>query len=207
MKLLIIDDNPDICKIITIYATSIGHDVDSITNLINYQDINFNNYDIVILDVDMPLMNGFELSKLVTCRFLFLSAQVTFEQKVKGLKLGASDYITKPFDLEELFLRINNILKDNQLLKVNGLELNLTTREVKFNDHNINLTLKCFDLLSFLVSNQSKIFTREELLDTVWGSSQYRDIRIVDTHVSTIRKLTSKELIKTVKYEGYTYEG
>ncbi len=174
--------------------------------------------DLILLDVMMPLRDGFDvLSDLrqngVTVPVIMLTAKGQEYDQLKGFQRGADDYVPKPFSLSLLHARIEAVLKragkEEQPEIMQGvLKLNTMERTVYDGNTLVELTKREFDLLQFFLSNTSRVFTREQLLNSVWGYDFYGDIRTVDTHVKQLRiKLKhSAECIKTVHRVGYKFE-
>lgn len=158
------------------------------------------NFDLLIVDVQLPSFDGFELIKRIKLmkpefKFLFLTAINTKENCIKGLKLGAEDYITKPFDTEELLWRINNILargkeKKIEQLVIADVTLCCNSMAVKVNEGiSIRLTSREFELWKYLLQNLDRILTRDEILNNIWGESDYFMGRSLDVFISRIRKV------------------
>ncbi|MGI0406750.1 response regulator transcription factor [Helicobacter himalayensis] len=169
---------------------------------------------VLVLDVMLPNASGFEILKELKTNsvtkdiaVLMLTALNDEFDKVKGLDLGADDYITKPFSVMEFIARIRAILrrnKDVDSLSCGILELSYSTRSVRVNGELINLTLKEFELLGFLLKSPNRVFNREELLEILWGYS-YAESRTIDIHIKTLRKKLgiAKKYIKTIRGVGY----
>ena len=153
-----------------------------------------NEYDLIILDVMLPSMNGFEICRRLKREkqspIIMLSAKDSVMDKVNGLQIGADDYIAKPFAIEELLARIN---KSSRVVKRNGNEINLTNKE--------------YELLMILIDNKGKVVTREELLEKVWGYGYEPETNVTDVYIRYLRaKLNSEnkeEYIQTVRSVGY----
>lgn len=220
MKVLIAEDDRDFGNILTQYITISGFEVTLARDGKEAWDF-FNNEkpDICVLDVMMPEMDGFTLAEKIKqsspdMPFIFLTAKSLKEDIVKGLKLGADDYITKPFDPEVLILRINNILKrvyssvnddyhvSNTLLKFNTLELVCGKKKEK-------LTLKEAQLLRYFIINKNKMLAREDILTEIWGEDDYFLGRSMDVFISRLRKYVSEDKgidIRTVRGTGFILE-
>jgi DNA-binding response OmpR family regulator len=169
---------------------------------------------IVILDIGLPGMDGFEVCRAVRARsqvpILMLTARDEEADRVVGLEVGADDYLTKPFSPRELAARIKAILRrsepqaGNDLLELGDVMLNRGTHDVTIEGRQIELTAKEFDLLAFFLSNPGAVLSRDVLLDRVWGVEYPGGTRTVDVHVATLRrKLGRPELIRTVRGVGY----
>lgn len=177
---------------------------------------------LVILDIMMPDMDGWEVCKEIRKHFslpiLMLTARTDVKDVVRGLNEGADDYLTKPFAPEELLARVNALLrrthtegKHEQRLLFKDLIIDRASWTVYVNDQNVHLTPKEFELLLLLATHPNRVFTRDVLLNRVWGPEQFRDDRTVDTHVKNIReKIRKKGLsydpIQTIWGVGYQFE-
>jgi DNA-binding response OmpR family regulator len=176
-------------------------------------------YDICVFDVMMPEMDGFTLAEKVKearpdVPIIFLTAKSLKEDIVRGLKIGADDYITKPFDPEVLILRINNILKRayssaNNEFKVSDTVLNYNTLELTSGSTKEKLTLKEAQLLKFFIINKNKVLAREDILTEIWGEDDYFLGRSMDVFISRLRKFVSEDKnidIRTVRGTGFILE-
>ncbi|WP_379143829.1 response regulator transcription factor [Paenibacillus sp. sgz500992] len=177
--------------------------------------------DLLLLDVMLPGFSGIELLRRIRVNdaltpVLMLTAKSSVEDKVSGLDLGANDYITKPFQIEELLARVRaalrlastrNIEETGSWLKADDLELNETTREVVRAGRTIDLTPREFDLLVFLLKNKRQVLNREQIMTAVWGYDYYGDTNVVDVYIRYVRKKLTQgdqsELIHTVRGIGY----
>lgn len=222
-KILVVDDEPLIVKGIKFSLEQDGFDVDvSYDGLDATNKIDSNNYDIILLDLMLPKLDGFEICsrtrKTSDVPIIILSAKGEDISKIKGLEYGADDYITKPFNIMELKARINAILRRMQSIKNVSQEItaaefniNIIKRKVFKNSHEINLTSKEFDLLLLLINNLNKVFSREELLERVWGYEHFGDLRTVDVHIRKLREKTeadssNPQYIMTKWGEGYYFK-
>lgn len=175
--------------------------------------------DLFIVDVMMPFMDGFEFAEKVkdfsTAPIIFLSAKGDEWDKVKGLKLGGDDYIVKPFHPEELLARIESVLRRTyhnrqrtEILSAGPIQLDIESHSATLNEEPLSLTLKEFGLLRVFAQNRGRVFTREQLLETVWGDQQQSTERTVDTHIKTLRLKLGiySDYIETVWGIGYRFE-
>jgi DNA-binding response OmpR family regulator len=220
MKVLIAEDDRDFGNILTQYVTISGFEV----NLARdgkeaWEKFNEEKPDICVLDVMMPEMDGFTLAEKIKQSYvdmpiIFLTAKSLKEDIVKGLKLGADDYITKPFDPEVLILRINNILKRvyssaNDEYHVSSTVLHFNTLELVCGKTKEKLTLKEAQLLRYFIINKNKILAREDILTEIWGEDDYFLGRSMDVFISRIRKYVSEDKnidIRTVRGTGFILE-
>ena len=175
-----------------------------------------NEYDLIILDVMLPSMNGFEICRRLKREkqspIIMLSAKDSVMDKVNGLQIGADDYIAKPFAIEELLARIEVVFRrqdnlNNYIIKFKDITINKSSRVVKRNGNEINLTNKEYELLMILIDNKGKLVTREELLEKVWGYGYKPETNVTDVYIRYLRaKLNSEnkeEYIQTVRSVGY----
>jgi two-component system alkaline phosphatase synthesis response regulator PhoP len=175
--------------------------------------------DAIILDVMLPGMDGYEILKKLQDKgrvgVIMLTAKEDIVNKILGLELGADDYMTKPFDMRELLARLKSLLRrmqkiedkqDNADINLRGIKLQVSHRTAYAGDDLIDLTPKEYDLLRLLVSSPDRAFTREQLLDLVWGMDYYGGTRTVDIHIQRLRKKLGaehNEIIQTVHGIGY----
>ena len=221
-RVLVVDDDINICEIIRMYLEKdnfnvfVCHDGKKAVDVFKEQAP-----DIVILDIMLPGMDGWqvcrEIRRLSAIPIIMLSAKDETFNKVLGLELGADDYMVKPFEPKELIARIRAVLRRYdrheevpEQLVFPGLVINKSTYSVKLNGNDLEMPPKELELLFFLASNPNKVFTREQLLENVWGFDFYGDTRTVDVHVKRLREKFEpgdyKWQIKTVWGVGYKFE-
>lgn len=215
-KILVIDDEIENSNLIESYGQHLGHNVTSICYPKQaLKHLSENSYDIILLDIMMPGISGLELfgeiKKLTDAKIFFLSALGEASDRINGLKLGSNDYITKPFSLEELFLRIDNCLQINSAStseSINDISFDAHHLIVRIDGEEIKLTSILFKLLYELVSHKNQILSRDHLLKAVWNDSGNSYSRTVDTHILKLRNKLGKNSYKivTVVGQGYTYE-
>jgi DNA-binding response OmpR family regulator len=220
MKVLIAEDDRDFGNILTQYVTISGFEVNlAVDGKEAWEKFNAEKPDICVLDVMMPEMDGFTLAEKIKqtqsdMPIIFLTAKSLKEDIVKGLKLGADDYITKPFDPEVLILRINNILKRvyssvNDEYSVSSTVLRFNTLELVCGKTKEKLTLKEAQLLRYFIINKNKILAREDILTEIWGEDDYFLGRSMDVFISRLRKYVSEDKnidIRTVRGTGFILE-
>ncbi|WP_461204858.1 response regulator transcription factor [Clostridium sp. DL1XJH146] len=219
MKIIIIDDEEKVRRIIGDYLKNEGFDIvegkDGIDGL--NKIIAQNNFDLILLDIRMPKMDGFEtikeIRKVTNTPIIFLTALNQTYDEVKGLDLGADDFITKPFTYEILVARIKACLRKYQTFKpktltINNLNIDFTNSEARIDEENLNLTQREFKILELLMYHKNITLERATILDRIWGYDYYGDPRTVDTHIKTLRaKLGDySTIIKTVRGVGYKLE-
>ncbi|GAA0180511.1 response regulator transcription factor [Clostridium sediminicola] len=223
MKILVVDDEKALVDLISINLELEGYEVivayDGKEALLKIQEKNPN---LVILDVMMPEMNGFEVLQNLQNKdipVIVVTAKKHINDKLLGLTLGADDYITKPFDNRELMLRVKAILrrrilqkKDNReekhIIKKGQLKLDKEKRIIEVNDKEVKLTAKEFGIVCVLAENYRKVFSREELLEILWGFDYIGETRTIDMHIRRIRKKLGicRNYIQTVFGVGYKME-
>lgn len=221
-NILIIDDDANICELIRLYIEKEGYSAivayDGIKGLDAFRK---NAPSLVLLDLMLPGMDGLqvcrEIRKLSNIPIIMLTAKGETFDKVLGLELGADDYIVKPFDTKELVARIKAVLRrienkttDNEEVIYPNLVINKTNYTLKLSGITIDMPPKELELIYFLASNPNKVFTREQLLEQVWGYDFYGDSRTVDVHIKRIREKIEIEdsswRLKTVWGVGYKFE-
>ena len=222
LKILVVDDESRMRKLVRDFLVKQNFDVLEAGDGEEAVDIFFKEKDIalIILDVMMPKMDGWqvcrEIRKYSKVPIIMLTAKGETFDKVLGLELGADDYIVKPFEPKELVARVKAVLRryepkqedDKNILKFGELEINLSNYSVLYHGKSLDFPPKEFELLSFLAQHPNRVFTREQLLDRIWGYEYVGDTRTVDVHVKRIReKLNSEDEwgIRTVWSVGYKF--
>jgi DNA-binding response OmpR family regulator len=221
-RVLVVDDDSNICELIRLYLekegfiVTISYDGKKALDAFREQAP-----DIVILDIMLPGMDGWqvcrEIRRMSAIPIIMLSAKDETFNKVLGLELGADDYMVKPFEPKELIARIRAVLRRYdkqeeapQQVVFPGLVINKSTYSVKLNGNEIEMPPKELELLYFLASSPNKVFTREQLLENVWGFDFYGDTRTVDVHIKRLREKFEpgdyKWQIKTVWGVGYKFQ-
>ncbi len=221
-KVLVVDDDVNICELIRLYLEKDGYEVLTVYNgKKGIETFIESAPNLVVLDVMLPGADGWqvcrEIRKISNIPIIMLTAKGETFDKVLGLELGADDYIVKPFDPKELVARVKAVLRryehkefDTQEVVYPNLVVNRTNYTVKLNGKEIDLPPKELELLFFLCSNSNKVFTREQLLEHVWGFDFYGDSRTVDVHVKRLREKidipNQNWQLKTVWGVGYKFE-
>ncbi|WEG14778.1 response regulator transcription factor [Pullulanibacillus sp. KACC 23026] len=220
--LLVVDDDPHIRELIRVILSHEGLSVlEAADGKAGLQLIESEKIDLMILDIMMPNMDGWELCREVRAYYsealpiLMLTAKGETKQKVKGFDLGADDYMVKPFAPEELVARVKALLKRSQINLANKIEFNQmvidrASYKVSSNDQEWTLPLKEFELLFKLASHPDKTFSREQLIEDIWGYDYEGDERTVDVHIKRLRERFSDPncpfKITTVRGLGYRLE-
>lgn len=221
-RILIIEDEEKIARVLQLelefegYETAIAHTGPD--GLIKYRE---QKWDLVLFDLMLPGLNGLDVLRRIRATemgtpVILLTAKNDVEDKVTGLDLGANDYVTKPFEIDELLARIRSVLrfsqkdtglKDEYLHEFFDLSIHEQTREVKRNKRDIELTPREYDLLLCLLKHPNQVLSREQLLNDVWGYDYFGDTNIVDVYIRYVRKKLEQEgettLIQTVRGVGY----
>ena len=214
-KILIVEDDVNIAKMLEVTLSIGGYESERCDNGKKAVDlVTSQSYDLVLLDVMLPDMDGFKVIEYIDkeeTAVIFLTALQDVMDKVKGLKLGAEDYIVKPFETVELLARIEVVLrrkhKSNNTIHYGDITMNIDEHTVKKGDDYVSLTLKEFDILAFFLQNQDIALTRERLLATVWGYEFMGETRTVDIHVQQIRKkMGLHNKLVTIPKLGYRLE-
>lgn len=220
-KVLIVDDDENICEVIKMYLESAGYSI-RISNDGRTAEEMFLDYkpDLVLLDIMLPHIDGIDVLKWIRREnetpVIMLTAKGETFDKVLGLELGADDYIVKPFEPKELVARVKAVLRrynvevgDKEVLNFDGLVVDINSYNVIYKGEEIKMPPKEFELLYYLASNKNRVFTREQLLCEVWGYDYPGDSRTVDVHVKRLREKLQGGVnwqIETVWGVGYKFE-
>ena len=210
MKILIVEDEERIRKVVRSFLVKNGYIVREAADGEEGLDLFYEwNPDLVLLDVMMPKKDGYEVCRAIksekTTPVLMLTAKTQEEDEIRGLEIGADDYIRKPFSLKILELRLKNLLGD-EIYTIGNFRFLKNEKNVYLNEKIVDLPPKEYDLLFYLDKNHSKIFSREQILNNVWDLLCESDPRTVDTHIKNLRKKIGHEYITTVKGFGYKFE-
>ena len=225
-KILVVDDDLNICELLKLYLENEGYtayvanDGQAAVEMFNEKSP-----DLVLLDIMLPKMDGWqvcrEIRKTSSVPIIMLTAKGETFDKVLGLELGADDYVTKPFDSKEVMARIKAVLRrakgesensasEKKIVKYDKLEINIENYELKVDGKVIDTPPKELELIYHFASNPNRVYTRDQLLDEVWGFDYYGDSRTVDVHVKRLREklegVSDKWSLKTVWGVGYKFE-
>ena len=215
MKILVVEDEAPIRDLISINLQLVGYEVFTVEDGIMAEEfLEKQRVDLILLDVMIPGIDGFSLIEKIkkhNTPVIFVTAKESVLDRVKGLRLGADDYIIKPFETMELLARIEVVLrrynKNDNHIKFKNIEVDTKQRIVKLNNEEIYLTIKEYELLILLLKNKNIALSREQILERVWGFEYGGETRTVDIHIQRIReKLDLKNNIKTVFKVGYRLE-
>ncbi len=222
-KIMIVDDDSNICELLRMYlekdgfSTVIANDGLQAVNMFAKESPN-----LMLLDIMLPGLDGWQVCRKIrassSCPIIMITAKGETFDKVLGLELGADDYIVKPFDTKEVIARVKAVLRrastqinsTQKEVHYDKLSINLTNYELKVNGKLVNTPPKELELIYHLASNPNRVFTRDQLLDEVWGFDYYGDSRTVDVHVKRLREklegVSDKWELKTVWSVGYKFE-
>lgn len=217
MKVLIVDDEILIRNVIKEYLKIENIEFDEADNGTKAIElVNNNQYDCIIMDIMMPKLDGFsaikEIRKTNNSKIIVLSARTEEFDKLTGFDLGIDDYVTKPFSPKELIARIKAVCKRNnkeiKIISLGGIELNELSRTVTIDKENVELTHTQFDLLSLFLKNQGMVFSRDMIIEKIWGYTYEAEDRTIDAHIKLLRNKLGKykDYIKTVRGVGYKLE-
>ncbi len=222
-KILVVDDDTNICELLRLYLEKDGYEV-SIANNGGDAVKAFQEFspDLMLLDIMLPVLDGWqvcrEVRKFSDKPIIMLTAKGETFDKVLGFELGADDYVVKPFDAKEVMARVKAVLRrsgsgaqaEMKKVKYDKLEINLTNYELKVDGKRVDTPPKELELIYHLASNPNRVFTRDQLLDEVWGFDYYGDSRTVDVHVKRLREklegVSENWELKTVWSVGYKFE-
>ncbi|KML15251.1 MULTISPECIES: response regulator transcription factor [Bacillus] len=224
-KILVVEDEKKIARVLSLELEYEGYEVTvQDTGMKGLQALEEESFDLVLLDVMLPELSGLEVLRRVrktntATPIILITARGSVPDKVSGLDLGANDYITKPFDIEELLARIRAQLRFNHNaqeekdieLSIADLTVNEKRREIQRGGQTLELTPREYDLLVHLLKHQQQVLTRDQLLTAVWGFDYFGDTNVVDVYIRYLRKKIDypfeKQLIHTVRGVGYVMKG
>ena len=222
-KILIADDNQQITSILEEYAIKNGYQpIIALDGAEAIEKFETHSPDIILLDVMMPIKDGFEVCRDIretsNVPIIMITARGEDFEKIMGLEIGADDYIVKPFSPQEVMARVKAIMrrisheeKDRQILALDNLKVNLQDYTVYIDEANISMTKKEFEILWTLTKSKNKVFSRDNLLNSLWGYDYFGDNRTVDSHIKRLRAKLDKHShpnwdIKTIWGVGYKFE-
>ncbi|MCL2539261.1 MAG: response regulator transcription factor [Oscillospiraceae bacterium] len=220
LKILVVDDEKNICELIRLYLEKEGYTVLMAFNGVDAVELQKTEEpSLVLLDIMMPMMDGWEVCRLIRERssvpIIMLTAKGETFDKVMGLELGADDYIVKPFDMKEVIARVKAVLRrtaedDDGEVSYEKLSVNIVRYELRVDGIQVDTPPKELELLYHLAKAPNRVFTRDQLLDEVWGFEYYGDSRTVDVHIKRLREklegVSDKWSLKTVWGVGYKFE-
>ena len=214
LQILVVEDEQSISNLIKINLTRVGYACDcAYDGLAAVDMLDKKPYDLVLLDIMLPGADGYEIMDYIApleIPVIFLTAKASVADRVKGLRMGADDYLTKPFEIIELLARVESVLrryhKTEQVLTEGDLVVDTASRTVTKKGETISLTKKEFDLLLLFVRNKNIALYRETIYERIWGGEYMGDSRTVDTHIRRLRRKIGEEYIKTRIGIGYVMD-
>lgn len=213
MKILVVDDELDICAILKFNLEKAGFEVSTAQSAEDALEKNINSYDLLLLDVMMEGMSGFDLAKILKQKpqtkdipIIFITAKDTADDAVNGLDLGADDYISKPFSIKEVISRVKAVLRRTWSDSTSGgIEIDDEKKSVKVDGKPVSLSRTEYDLLKLLVHNPGKVFSRSDLISAIWPANVIVTERTVDVSITRLRKKIGEYGEKIVSRHGFGY--
>ena len=214
-RILVVEDEKDIQNIIKAFLENEEYKVETADDGLDAINlIQKNNYDLILLDIMLPKIDGFTVCEMIrknsNVPIIILTALTDEESQLKGFDKLADDYITKPFSMpvllkhiEAIFRRTNNSNENTSILKYKNITLNTENYEVYVDNQKVTLTFREYEILKLFLENQGKVFTRDNILNSIWNYDYFGDDKIVNTHIKNIRKKLGYESIETVRGVGY----
>jgi len=222
-RILVVDDEESLCEILEFNLVQAGYHVDTANSAEEALAMNPANYDLLLLDVMMDEISGFQMASILkknkitaNIPIIFCTAKDTEDDTLKGLELGADDYISKPFSVKEMVARVKTVLRRSQqdtdkksegktFLQYENLILDTVSKKINIDGKDVLLTKKEFGILYLLMQTPNKVFSREDLLDNVWSDDVYVNDRTVDVHINRLRKKINPYDKHIVARLGYGY--
>lgn len=222
-RILVVDDEEDLCEILKFNLEMEGYTVDTANSAEEALKLNLPHYNLILLDVMMGEISGFKMASMMkknkdteNIPIIFITAKDTENDTLTGFNLGADDYISKPFSLREVIMRVKAVLRRTagvqtqvpEQLTYKGLSVNIPKKKVTINNEEISLTKKEFEILLLLLQNQGRVFSREEILTKVWHDEVYVLDRTIDVNITRLRKKIGEygQCIVTRLGYGYCFE-
>lgn len=223
-KILVVDDEEDLCEILKFNLESDGYDVDTANSGEEALEKNLVSYDLLILDVMMGGISGFKLADMIRKKeeisskpIIFITARDTENDMLTGFNIGADDYISKPFSIREVSVRVKAVLRrtanssieeKSEIIKFDDLKIDVTRKKVFVGNELVNLTKKEFEMLLLLISHPGRVYSREDILRLVWSDEVYVLDRTIDVNITRLRKKLDnygKYIVTRLGY-GYCFE-
>lgn len=222
-RILVVDDEDDLCEILKFNLEMEGYKVDTANSAEEALKLDLTQYSLLLLDVMMGEISGFKMARMLKADkdtanipIIFITAKDTENDTITGFNLGADDYISKPFSLREVIMRVKAVLrrtanlqlKDSEELQYKGLVINVPQKKVTINGEEVSLTKKEFEILLLLLQNSGRVFSREDILSKVWNDEVYVLDRTIDVNITRLRKKIGeygKHIVTRLGY-GYCFE-
>ena len=222
-RILVVDDEEDLCEILKFNLENEGYEVDTANSAEEAMKMDISSYHLILLDVMMGEISGFKMAnilkkdkKTAKVPIIFITAKDTENDTITGFNLGADDYISKPFSLREVIMRVKAVLrrtagvqiKEEEQLQYKGLVINIPQKKVTIDGEETSLTKKEFEILLLLVQNKGRVFSREDILARIWSDEVYVLDRTIDVNITRLRKkigIYGKRIVTRLGY-GYCFE-
>ena len=222
-RILVVDDEEDLCEILKFNLEMVGYTVDTAYSAEEALKLDITQYNLLLLDVMMGEISGFKMARMLKANkdtaeipIIFITAKDTENDTITGFNLGADDYISKPFSLREVIMRVKAVLrrtagvqiKEEEQLQYKGLVINIPQKKVTIDGEETSLTKKEFEILLLLLQNQGRVFSREDILAKVWNDEVYVLDRTIDVNITRLRKKIGsygKYIVTRLGY-GYCFE-
>ena len=222
-RILVVDDEEDLCEILKFNLEMEGYTVDTANSAEEALKLDIKQYNLLLLDVMMGEISGFKMARMLKAdkdtaeiHIIFITAKDTENDTITGFNLGADDYISKPFSLREVIMRVKAVLrrtasvqvKEEEQLQYKGLIINIPQKKVTIDEEEVSLTKKEFEILLLLLQNQGRVFSREDILAKVWHEEVYVLDRTIDVNITRLRKKIGnygKYIVTRLGY-GYCFE-
>ena len=223
-RILVVDDEEDLCEILMFNLENEGYQVDTAYSAEETMKLNLSLYDLILLDVMMGEISGFKLASMLkkdkkteNVPIIFITAKDTQNDTVTGFNIGADDYISKPFSIREVIVRVKAVLrraqttqeiKEKNIVTYKSLIIDIDKKKASIDGKEISLTKKEFEILSLLLQNQGKVFSREDMLSKIWSDEDFVLDRTIDVNITRLRKKIGsygKSIVTRLGY-GYCFE-
>ena len=220
-RILVVDDEEDLCEILKFNLENEGYGVDTANSAEEALKMDLSHYHLLLLDVMMGEISGFRMANMLKKEkdtahipIIFITAKDTENDTITGFNLGADDYISKPFSIREVMVRVKAVLrrtttpssiKEEEVLEYKGLSLNLPQKKVSINGTEVALTKKEFEILLLFLQNKGRVFSREDILSKVWNDEVYVLDRTIDVNITRLRKKIGEYGKRIVTRLGYGY--
>lgn len=218
-KLLVVDDEDTLCEALRFNLEIEGYDVDVAHSAEEALKLNLENYSLILLDVMMGEISGFRMAQMMRANpltadvpIIFLTAKDNDDDMIAGLKLGGDDYITKPYSIRNVLARIETVLRraktrttNHEILKFQGIAIDINSKRLEIDGNEIKIPKKELEILQLFISNRNRVFSREEILNTVWPDETVVVDRTVDVHITRLRKRLGEYGHHIITRSGYGY--
>lgn len=218
-KLLVVDDEDTLCEALRFNLEIEGYDVDVAHSAEEALKLNLENYSLILLDVMMGEISGFRMAQMMRANpktadvpIIFLTAKDNDDDMIAGLKLGGDDYITKPYSIRNVLARIETVLRRaknrsqiHEILKFQGIAIDINSKRLEIDGNEIKIPKKELEILQLFISNRNRVFSREEILNTVWRNEAVVVDRTVDVHITRLRKRLGEYGQHIITRSGYGY--